>query len=581
MPNAPTSPSNTGPANDLGAPRLAPSVDVTVHSGDAGKVRALAPEDCQKLIHELRVQQIEMEMQNDELPQAMADLADSRAHALELYELAPVGYISLSEAGVILEANRTADSLLGVKPGGGLKQPFQRFIAKHDLDVFYALRNQLSATREPQSCELRLVPAAGAPLWVHVAASAAPAPTSPSGSGKAGALIFRLVLSDINARKVAENELREKEERLALATLHNGIGIWDWNLVTLEMVWDDSMFALYHIRREDFSGSEEAWRASLHPEDLGRGDLEVAEAIAGVRPFDTIFRIVWPNGEIRYIKAVAKVFRDPSGVPLRMLGTNWDITARMQAEAALRETNNRLEAVVSERTAELREANQELHRLLAALAVAEEGERRRIAEGIHEDVLQRLCVVKMALFQPPGMDTSTGFGAGLCNAEKEVSIVMAMLRSLTFDLASPILKNLGLSAGLKTLCTQLEQQHGVPIRFERDEQAGALSPAVEIIVFNAARELLRNAFQHSGAKTLFVALQRRSGCMELIVEDDGIGLDSEQQAKKFSPSGGYGLFNIRKRMQHLQGEMRITPATPRGTRIVLAVPLTADCARID
>jgi signal transduction histidine kinase len=208
-------------------------------------------------------------------------------------------------------------------------------------------------------------------------------------------------------------------------------------------------------------------------------------------------------------------------------------------------------------------------------------ERRRIAEGIHEDVLQRLCVVKMALFQPPGMDTSTGFGAGLCNAEKEVSIVISMLRSLTFDLASPILKDLGLSAGLKTLCAQLEQQHGVPVRFERDEHASALSPAVEIIVFNAARELLRNAFQHSGAKTLFVALQRRSGCMELIVEDDGIGLNSEQQAKKFSPSGGYGLFNIRKRMQHLQGEMRITPATPRGTRIVLAVPLTADCAPID
>jgi PAS domain S-box-containing protein len=67
---------------------------------------------------------------------------------------------------------------------------------------------------------------------------------------------------DITERKLAEDALRDNEERLALATIHNGVGIWDWNLQTQEMIWDDSMYALYHIRREDFSGTEEAWRAS-------------------------------------------------------------------------------------------------------------------------------------------------------------------------------------------------------------------------------------------------------------------------------------------------------------------------------
>ena len=94
---------------------------------------------------------------------------------------------------------------------------------------------------------------------------------------------------------------------------------------------------------------------------------------------------------------------------------------------------------MSERTAELCEAKQELHRLLAALAVAEEGERRGIAEGIHEDVLQRLSVVKMALFQLSGTATSAGFSAVLYRAEKEAGIVMSVLRSFTFELASPIL----------------------------------------------------------------------------------------------------------------------------------------------
>ncbi|TAL43960.1 MAG: PAS domain S-box protein [Methylovulum sp.] len=144
----------------------------------------------------------------------------------------------------------------------------------------------------------------------------------------------------ITERKQAEDALREKEERLALATVNNGVGIWDWNLQTQEMIWDDSMYALYHIRREDFIGTEEAWRAALHPDDLTRGDQEVDDAISGKKPFETEFRVVWPNGEIHYIKAVAKVFRDDMGTPLRMLGINMDVSDLRKTEVELRELNN-------------------------------------------------------------------------------------------------------------------------------------------------------------------------------------------------------------------------------------------------
>jgi diguanylate cyclase (GGDEF)-like protein/PAS domain S-box-containing protein len=148
-------------------------------------------------------------------------------------------------------------------------------------------------------------------------------------------------LSIENARtyqriKAVDDTLHESEQRLALAALYNGVGIWDWNLETQVMIWDDSMYALYHINREDFSGTEEAWRAALHPDDLERGDREVEEALSGRKPFDTEFRVRWPNGDIRYIKAVAKVFRDDQGKPLRMLGTNMDITELKQAENSLR-----------------------------------------------------------------------------------------------------------------------------------------------------------------------------------------------------------------------------------------------------
>ncbi|MFA7239519.1 MAG: transporter substrate-binding domain-containing protein [Sulfuricellaceae bacterium] len=153
----------------------------------------------------------------------------------------------------------------------------------------------------------------------------------------------RTLRQQIVLRKQVESELREKEERLALATLQNGVGVWDWNLITQEMIWDDSMYSLYHIRREDFIGTEEAWRAALHPDDLGRGDREVNDAIAGIKPFNTEFRVVWPNGEIHYIKAVAKVFRDGRGTPFRMLGINMDITERKEFEEELQRSNVDLE----------------------------------------------------------------------------------------------------------------------------------------------------------------------------------------------------------------------------------------------
>ncbi|MBB4013802.1 diguanylate cyclase [Niveibacterium umoris] len=142
--------------------------------------------------------------------------------------------------------------------------------------------------------------------------------------------------TDISERKRREQALAESEERLALATRHNGIGIWDLDLRTRRMVWDESMYALYHVSKDAFSGTEAAWRATLHPDDLARADHEVREAIAKGTPLETEFRVCWPSGEIRYIRAVAKIFHGADGTPQRMLGTNIDITERKQLEIALR-----------------------------------------------------------------------------------------------------------------------------------------------------------------------------------------------------------------------------------------------------
>ena len=129
----------------------------------------------------------------------------------------------------------------------------------------------------------------------------------------------------------SEDSLRQVTERLSIAARAGGVGIWDYDVIHNRLVWDDQMFHLYGITRDQFCGAYEAWQAGLHPEDRQRGDEEIQQALQGKKDFDIEFRVLWPDGTVRHIRGFASVHRDASGRPLRMIGTNWDITAQTQA----------------------------------------------------------------------------------------------------------------------------------------------------------------------------------------------------------------------------------------------------------
>jgi len=147
-------------------------------------------------------------------------------------------------------------------------------------------------------------------------------------------------------RKRAEEALQRSQERLQLATSAGNIGVWDWDVVKDELIYDDSMYSLYGIRKEDFSGAYEAWSSTLHPEDRAYAEGEIQAALHGKREYAAEFRIIRPDGAVRIIKADAKTIRDENGKAMRMVGTNMDITERKQAEEALQETKAILQAAL-------------------------------------------------------------------------------------------------------------------------------------------------------------------------------------------------------------------------------------------
>ena len=141
--------------------------------------------------------------------------------------------------------------------------------------------------------------------------------------------------ADITDRKQAEEELKHLSARLSLAVRTGGVGVWDYDIINNILYWDNQMFALYGISKNDFGGVFEAWRSGLHPEDMVRSDAEIQMAISGVKEFDTEFRIVWPDGSIHNIRALATIHRSDNGQVEHMIGTNWDITDQKKVEQEL------------------------------------------------------------------------------------------------------------------------------------------------------------------------------------------------------------------------------------------------------
>jgi PAS domain S-box-containing protein len=166
----------------------------------------LSPEETRRILYELRVHQIELEMQNEELRRAQDELDATRARYFDLYDLAPVGYCTLSETGQILEANLTATTLLGVGRRALVKQPITRFIRKEDQDVYYHHRRKLLATNEPQSFELRMLRLDSVEFWALLEAAEA--------ENDDGERVFRVVMSDISTRKLASEALQEAFDQI-------------------------------------------------------------------------------------------------------------------------------------------------------------------------------------------------------------------------------------------------------------------------------------------------------------------------------------------------------------------------------
>jgi PAS domain S-box-containing protein len=180
---------------------------------------ALAPAVPKQKLHKLRVHQIELEMQNEELRNAQLELEASRARYFDLYDLAPVGYCSLSEEGLILQANLSARALLGQPRCELLQQRISHFVLPEDQDSYYLMRRKLLKTGDKQSCELRILKGDGSVVWVQIDVTLAIDEQAPA--------VLQMVLTEVTKTRQLEASRLQIEGRYGslIAELQVGVVI--------------------------------------------------------------------------------------------------------------------------------------------------------------------------------------------------------------------------------------------------------------------------------------------------------------------------------------------------------------------
>ena len=208
------------------------------------------------------------------------------------------------------------------------------------------------------------------------------------------------------------------------------------------------------------------------------------------------------------------------------------------------------------------------HDLAGRLILSEENERRRISEGLHDEIGQSLALLRMRLSVLESKSDDAAVRSELASLADLTNEIVESTRSLTFDLSSPVLYRLGLVPAIENLLDRLAESTAIGTRFECLANLDGLAHPARVLVHRCVRELLRNVERHAEASTVAIRLRSEQGVLEIEVEDDGVGFDPDA----IDLTDSFGLFSLEQSLALAGGSIEVDATLERGTcvRIRLA-----------
>ena len=371
-------------------------------------------------------------------------------------------------------------------------------------------------------------------------------------------------------------QLQRSFDRCQLATHAGNLGVWDWDVVNDRLMWDDEMCRQYGITLEQFEGKRESWSKRVHPEDLPHARAAIQQALQGESEFSAEFRVVWPNGEIRFVKGAALSVRDEERRVIRMVGINQDVTAAKQTERELLAHRKHLEDLVTERTGELLARTQQLERSNKEL--------ESFSYSVSHDLRAPLRGIdgwSLALLEDYGHlldDKASGYLMRVRSETQRMGELIDDLLELSRISRMELkLQPVQLSEIARVVTKRLEESdpsRKVEFVIEPNVQVKGDPHFLEVALTN----LLGNAFKFTSKKPdakIEFGQTMKDGCPVYFVKDNGAGFDMTYATKLFGafqrlhkqtefPGNGVGLAMVNRIVSLHRGKIWVEAAVDHG-----------------
>jgi PAS domain S-box-containing protein len=348
------------------------------------------------------------------------------------------------------------------------------------------------------------------------------------------------------ARRELDFHFGMANDRLRLAMEASASVGWDFDVKSGREVRFGDLQTIFGISSDTYVTTGEDFIRHVHPDDRRRVSEAVADARKNQKLYAAEFRVVLPDGTVRWLGSRGKFYYARNGNPERMLGVSLDITERKRAEEALSCMNRRV-------------------------IEAEERERNRIARDLHEDVGQRLALLAIAIEQLKNdfPHQAVELLDGLDAVWRKALEILTDVKASAHELYSPRLEYLGIAAVMKTFCEEFGERKRVEIDFRSHGFPSLVLPDVSICLFRVLQEGLHNGVMHSGVQKFSVRLWGESDEIHLRVSDSGVGFD----LRAARTGRELGLIRIEQRVKLVEGTFSIDSQPEKGTTVQVSVPL--------
>ncbi len=459
------------------------------------------------------------------------------------FQSAGVGVAHVSPEGRWLRVNKKLCDIVGYSEPELLNLTFQQITHPDDLPSnLDHTKKLLNGTLDTFAMEKRYIRKDGSHVWINLTVSCIR-----DAGGKLNHFIS--VIEDINARKAAENALRESEQRYRSVTDAAPLMVW--------MSGADKLCYYFNKGWLDFVGrtlEQEAgngWAVNVHPDDLDRCLQIYSSSFDARLPFEMEYRLRHHAGQYRWIFDRGLPRYAPDGRFEGYVGGCLDIHDRKEAAEKVR---------LAEETLRLMKIQDE--------------ERRKIARELHDSAGQTLTALDLSLAQL--LDRAQVVAPELAKQGKEIEAIVQQLfreiRTTSYLLHPPLLDEAGLSSALNWYVQGVAERSGIQINLSVSDDVGRLPAEMELAVFRMVQECLTNIHRHAESRTASIRLARRQDGLWIEVRDEGKGISGDRLAEIQSRGSGVGIGGIRERLRQFGGEMRIE-SNSSGTTVFASIPL--------